>query len=47
LAGETAAPRWGPEAGEDFLIAQDGDSRAAVAEFPRFPALLLAQPTAR
>jgi carboxyl-terminal processing protease len=40
LASQTAAQRWGAEAGEDFLIASDADIRAAVNEFPQLPSLL-------
>lgn len=41
LAGQTATQRWGPQAGEDFLIANDADIRAALSEFPHLPTLLL------
>ena len=47
LAGQTAAQRWGPEAGEEFLIAHDADIRAALNEFPRLSTLLLVPPSTR
>lgn len=47
LANQTAAERWGPEAGEEFFVATDADIRAAVTEFPQLPALLLAKPNPR
>jgi carboxyl-terminal processing protease len=40
LAQRAALSRWGPEAAEDFLIANDGDIRLALQQFPRIPALL-------
>jgi hypothetical protein len=34
--------RWGPEAGEDFLVRNDGDIRTALPLFGRLPELLAA-----
>jgi hypothetical protein len=44
LAARAAAERWGPEAAEDLLIADDADIRAALKEFSRLPELLRAGP---
>jgi carboxyl-terminal processing protease len=47
LASQTAAERWGPEAGEEFFVAHDADIRAALNEFPRLSTLLLVPPSNR
>jgi carboxyl-terminal processing protease len=47
LAARAAAERWGPEAAEDLLIADDADIRAALKEFPRLPELLRGGPSGR
>jgi carboxyl-terminal processing protease len=40
LGSRAAVARWGPEAGEEFLIRNDGDIRAALPLFARLPELL-------
>jgi len=40
LAYRVAEVRWGVEAGLTFALRNDGDVRAALAAFPRLPALL-------
>lgn len=40
LGSRAATVRWGPEAGEDFLVRNDGDIRAALPLFARLPELL-------
>jgi hypothetical protein len=42
LGSRAAVVRWGPEAGEDFLVRNDGDIRASVPLFARLPELLAA-----
>jgi carboxyl-terminal processing protease len=42
LASRAALVRWGPEAGEEFLIRNDGDIQAALPLFARLPELLAA-----
>jgi hypothetical protein len=42
LGSRAAVVRWGPEAGEDFLMRNDGDIRASVPLFARLPELLAA-----
>lgn len=42
LGGRAAMIRWGPEAGEEFLVRNDGDIRAALPLFARLPDLLAA-----
>lgn len=42
LAGRAVEVRWGPAALEEFLVRTDPDVAAAVAAFPRLPALLAA-----
>jgi len=40
LGSRVAAIRWGPAAGEEFLVQNDGDIRAAVPLFAKLPELL-------
>jgi len=40
LGSRAAVVRWGPEAGEEFLIRNDGDIQAALPLFPRLSELL-------
>jgi carboxyl-terminal processing protease len=40
LGSRVAAIRWGPAAGEEFLVQNDGDIQAAVPLFARLPELL-------
>jgi hypothetical protein len=42
LGSRAAMVRWGPEAGEDFLVRNDGDIQASVPLFARLPELLAA-----
>jgi hypothetical protein len=40
LGSRAALVRWGPDAGEAFLVQNDGDIRAAVPLFAKLPELL-------
>ena len=40
LGSRAAVVRWGPEAGDEFLVRNDGDIRVAVSLFARLPELL-------
>lgn len=42
LGARAAMVRWGPDAGEDFLVRNDGDIRTALPLFARLPELLAA-----
>jgi hypothetical protein len=47
LGSRAAVVRWGPEAGEEFLVRNDGDIRAALPLFARLPELLGPAPGTR